>query len=479
MPGLLDGAPGGTLRQMSVATEYPARRQPDGSHWYRPNLDKGQDARQWGWTNDPKQAHDDYQCIVCFGHPSTCDCPGGPTHPPTTVLGQTPTPDTPTIVLAMEPQPQEETMTDATELGIAPPPARVTQWAEYPLPPALNRPSFKFNQYGHYLLPDPITGLPVGFVRATTAAKTLDDTYNLSRWMTRTQVASVLKLVEFATAPEPNDIAVDMLSDLRKQIENGNGSNVNNIIERVDDFNGGKHAAEFGDAIHEWCGAIDAHLITIDQVPDQFRPWVDAYRKLLARYGFIAIAEYVERLVLNDAGEERIVGTFDRIFRCVETGELYMGDLKTSKANNLKWSWMTWPVQMNAYARARLMMGLDGKSWEPMPVVNEKMGLLIHLPSDAPNQAHMMPMNLKVADEYMATSLRARSHRKNAKHDIPGLTTPIPTARSLRWTQAFQGLQDARSLSDLDKVWEEFQDVWSDELTELGHTVAQLFSATQ
>lgn len=365
---------------------------------------------------------------------------------------------------------------NATDVGIAQPLARTTQWAEYPLPPELPRPRPKYNQYGHYLMPDPQTGLPTGFVRATTVAKTLDDTYNLSRWTTRTQVASVLKLVEYA-ADGTNAIAVQMLTELRKAIEAGNGSDVNQLIERIDAFNGGKNSAEFGDAVHEWCAALDASMVTIDAVPAMFRPWVDAYRAILARHGLIAVAEYVERLVLNDSGIERVVGTLDRIFRCVATGELYLGDIKTSKADNLKYSWVTWPVQLTGYARARLMYGLD-EQWAPMPALNAEMGLLVHLPSDAPEKSHLMPMRLSCGDRYLETSLVTRAHRKDAKHDVPGLTTPVPTKEALRWVQAHQAIQAACTVSDLDTAWAEFQDVWSDELTQLGHTVAGLITAT-
>lgn len=365
--------------------------------------------------------------------------------------------------------------TDVTDLGIAQPLARTTQWAEYPLPPMLPRPRPKFNHHGHYLMPDPVSGLPTGFVRATTVAKTLDDTYNLSRWTTRTQCASVLKLSDYAAGG--NEIAINMLAELRAAIDAGNGPDVNNLIDRIDAFNGGKNSAEFGDAVHEWCAAVDTGMVLLRDVPEMFRPWVDAYRSILARHGLIAVAQYVERLVLNDNGTERVVGTLDRIFMCVATGELYLGDLKTSKADNVKWSWMTWPVQLAGYARARLMYGLD-EQWQPMPQINGDMGLLVHLPSDAPQQAHLLPMRLSCGDTYLATSIDARAHRKNAKYDVPGLTTPVPTKEALRWVQAHQAIQAADTVSALDTVWAEFQDVWSDELTQLGHTVAGLITAT-
>lgn len=368
-------------------------------------------------------------------------------------------------------------MSAATDLGIAPPAGqdRKTQWAEYPLPPLLPRPQPKFNQWKQYVLPHPDTGLPTGYVRATTAAKTLDNTYNLSRWTTRTQVASCLKLADAAATG--NAVAVQMYTELRKAIDGGNGNDVNQLIDRIDAFNGGKNSGEFGDAVHEWCAALDSGMVVLSQVPVQFQPWVVAYQRVLAKAGLIAVVQYIERLVLNDDGEEHVVGTLDRIFMCVVTGELFLGDLKTSKAENITYSWVTWPTQLVAYARARLMFKLDGTGWEPMPQLNPEMGLLVHLPSDAPEKAHLLPMRLTSGDEYMATSLRARHHNKHAKHDVPGLTTPVPSAAALRYVEARQRIQAVQAVSDLDAIWAEFQDVWSDELTTFGHVVAGLFTA--
>lgn len=46
---------------MSVAEQYPARTDTNGTTWYRPVRPKGIDFDQWGWTSDPRQAHPDYE----------------------------------------------------------------------------------------------------------------------------------------------------------------------------------------------------------------------------------------------------------------------------------------------------------------------------------------------------------------------------------------------------------------------------------
>ncbi|WP_237146503.1 PD-(D/E)XK nuclease family protein [Mycobacteroides abscessus] len=45
---------------VSVAEEYPARTDDNGTTWYRPVRPKGIGIDQWGWTSQPEQAHPDY-----------------------------------------------------------------------------------------------------------------------------------------------------------------------------------------------------------------------------------------------------------------------------------------------------------------------------------------------------------------------------------------------------------------------------------
>lgn len=45
---------------MSVAEQYPAHKDSNGTRWYRPQLEAGTGIGQWGWTSDPRQAHSDY-----------------------------------------------------------------------------------------------------------------------------------------------------------------------------------------------------------------------------------------------------------------------------------------------------------------------------------------------------------------------------------------------------------------------------------
>lgn len=493
----------------SVASQWPAQPDPGtGLTWYRPARDKGMSIEQWGWTSEPNQAHDDYKCFGCFRHPSRCTC-NGPA--PVTVIACEPneTPHLPECPdcgsrrydcphrVPSVPTTTEESVTEVQFVAGGSTP-RTTEWSEYPLPPAAPRFTPKFNGYRQYLLPHPDGGLPTGFARATTVAKTLDDTFRLGLWSERTKVASVVKLIDAALSghggliellstaamaasdTDPvrphNERAVELVEQLLTALAGDKPGPQNDTIDLINNYNGGQDANEFGTAVHAWLEALDLGQIQLWQIPAMFQPWAKAYRDALQRVGMIAVPIYVERLVLDDSGEETIVGTLDRIYFCVTTGELYLGDVKTSKAENLQYSWLAYVVQLNAYARARLMMATDGSGWEPMPKINPDMAVLVHVPSDAPEKSAAIPYRLKTGDKYKTTSITAREHRRMAKHEVPGMTTPVPSPAALRFVAAYQAIQDTRSVDDLNAIWEQYQDVWTDDLTQLGHTVAALFT---
>lgn len=46
---------------MSVAEQYPARTDTNGTTWYRPGFTGKTPPSMWGWTSDPRQAHPDYE----------------------------------------------------------------------------------------------------------------------------------------------------------------------------------------------------------------------------------------------------------------------------------------------------------------------------------------------------------------------------------------------------------------------------------
>lgn len=434
----------------TVAEQYPARTDDNDTTWYRPERRAGESMSQWGWTADPEQADPSYAA------PRAAD---GPTHH---------------YVITDDPTTEEDTsMTAIADDGEIV--GRTTEWQGYPLPPEPPRFQPKFNGWKQYLLPSPTTGRPTGFARATTISDTLDDTFGLSRWKRRETVRYVLSLLDRAaeSTPEGNR-AAERVEELRTAYRTASKVGIiDGVLDLIDNEGGGKDAAELGTCVHAWLEALDLGTVLYRDLPEFIRPYADAYYAILTRFGLIAEPIYCERIVLNDRGEESVVGTLDRIYRVVSTGELVLGDVKTSKS--LEYSWLPYAVQLAVYGWATKMLKVDGSGWEHMPPINKEFAILMHIPSDQPERSQAVTMDLWWGGGTMVTAIETRRLRKEAKNVVPFKhAIPVPSPEALRYVEARRALMDISAPEDLNRVWEQYQDVWDDALTALGEQLAAL-----
>lgn len=373
---------------------------------------------------------------------------------------------------------KEMTMTEIAADGEVAVQERSTPTMHYPLPPEPPRFQPTWNRYRQYQLPSPTTGRPTAFVRASTVAKVMDDRYNLELWVQRKLVSAVLT-ASGVQQMHPGNVSEEgrELAALYAELTVADPTNqkFNAILERMDDLTGGKDAQELGTAVHAWLEAVDIGQVRPTDVPEFFQPYLRAYRTLLTRHGLVPEAVYVERIVLNDSGEETVVGTIDRIYRVVATGELFMGDVKTSKT--LDYSWLEYGIQVGGvYAGATRMLAVDGSAWEPMPTLNGDMALLVHVPSDQPERASVVTFDIGFCREAYHHALRVRDLRRRASKEVPFVhPIPTPTPEALRYVEARHAIQDISDPAELTGVWEQYQDVWTDDLTELGKQTAALF----
>lgn len=515
----------------TVAQLYPARVQPDGTIWYRAGGGKMD-----GWTASPERADPSYRdpgapepipyaasdvqrdrnCEQCLGehHKSTDQLKFDPRQKLwLCVVCRTESDLAFTDALQAEmesvatgndaeliPQAVEvlnvlqegiDQMTEISHNGEAVERQRETQWSRYPLPPAPPRFRPTFNRFKQYMLPHPSTGRETSFARATTVSETMDNRYTLERWIQRQKVNAVMSGIEveqtLADAEAHGDAPVSdilievgkLMTALRAELANGNGTKTNDVVDMLDNMAGGRDSAELGEAVHAWLEAIDIGQVRPADVPEMFVPYVAPYRDLLLRHALIPVPEYVERIVYNDMGEETIVGTLDRIYRVVDTGELVLGDVKTSKASNLEYSWLTYAVQLVIYRLARLMLSTDGTTWENMPEITGKAMYLMHIPSDQPDRSACITLDGEFGWEGLQEAIKVRQLRTRASKEAPfkhAIPTPSPAA--LRYAAARHAIQDISAPAELAVLWEEYQDVWDEDLTALGRQIAALFTAT-
>lgn len=396
-------------------------------------------------------------------------------------------------------------MTEVSLDGELAPPT--TQWGGYPLPPPIpGRFKPQYNRYKQYVLPHPTTGRDSAFTRATTVAKVMDDSYNLDKWADRQLISAVLNGVRlqmaYANDPEglPDMRSADILSAMNTLwAADPTTQKMNGAADVVTNLQGGSDASEFGTAVHAWLEALDVGIVRPSQVPLLFQDHTEAYRGLLKRHGLLPVPEYTERIVCNAetavaipsyhvengavvldeprtlSGGETITGTLDRLFRVISTGELKVGDVKTSKAESLQYGVLAFCVQLAIYRYAQWMLSLDGKAWEPMPALAGDTAYLMHVPSDDPQRAACVAVNLAFGDEALRISVYVRDLRRRAKHEGLVGTIPIPSPEALQWAEARHAIQDIQDPSELAGIWSAHQSIWTDELTALGQQIAALF----
>jgi hypothetical protein len=233
--------------------------------------------------------------------------------------------------------------------------------------------------------------VPGGLTSVTNLVGAFEDTRALSVW------EQALALVGLALSPELYEELVLMVHqarsegvvfemmrnypDLRAALAGSpydQKVNALSVIGRAKEVAKASAAARKGTNRHtawEHRGATGELIGT----PDIQTSTVNAER-LLAEAGYVRIPGLSERVVRNL--EVRTAGKFDDIVMSIETGRLYIADLKT-KATAF-YSWMTTDAQLATYARSEWMLTEDRKGYEPGPLhhVDQSEGLILHVPSD-------------------------------------------------------------------------------------------------
>ena len=221
---------------------------------------------------------------------------------------------------------------------------------QIPEPPPDPKPQPTRDRYDRYI----IGGKP--HTRVTTIAKTIDDTYNLTKWGKR--------LVAQGVASNPR-IAGQIVAAA------GNKKQLDAICEQALDAAGGNEARNIGDLLHRLCELVDlgqepAHI------PDPWAADIDAYKQAIHTHRLTP--EHVEVILVNpDMG---YAGTADNLYRLPD-GRLLVGDRKTGGYM----SWHTFAVQLALYANATHLYNPGADQLTPAPNIDRAEGIIVHLPA--------------------------------------------------------------------------------------------------
>jgi hypothetical protein len=267
------------------------------------------------------------------------------------------------------------------------------------------------DQWGRYLIVPPNGGKPVGYTRATTVAKALDDTSNLMLWGQRMTATGLAK--------RPDLLALVSTTTDKKRL--------NDICERAKEAGGATERRDLGTALH----AMIESSFTVDgyAAPDAYAADVAAVVSTLRDAGLRPVATMHERTCVMDA--HRIAGTFDLVLEAEgQDGRLFIADIKTGAASSLSYAALGFAVQLAIYANADALyvqgpMPADDVR-TPMLDVDKGLAYIVHVePGSGVCDLHLL--DIAAGWEALETAMAVRQWR-NRK----GLLVAVPPkSRSL------------------------------------------------
>lgn len=294
---------------------------------------------------------------------------------------------------------------------------------------SLNQPQTEVrrDRWGRYQVLPPGADKLVGYTRATTIAKLLDDTSSLMAWnarMTALGLAQRPDLVALvATTPQDDKRALD------------------GIVKRASEAGGATVRRDLGTAIH---GMLERRLADPTfKAPEPYQADIDAIIAAIDDAGLQFVENMTERIVVND--DIQVAGTFDLLL--TNGTETFIADLKTG--SSVKYGGLGFAIQLAIYAHAHNLYtqgpAKDGSEdiREPMPEVSKTVGIIIHCqPQTAEVKLHWL--DLEAGTEALAIALEVKRLRK---------LQPLHEFTLTQATAAIHGHQRPGQVQHVDDAW--------------------------
>ena len=273
------------------------------------------------------------------------------------------------------------------------------------------------DRWGRYLIPDPETGKPTGYTRATTFAKSVSDTFGLTKWMLRMGGLGLAQRQDLLLAVASTDP--------------GDNKTLDRLMEEAKDHAGAMAGATIGTALHTFTEQYDLGLNPV--VPAPFDADVAAYAQAIVDADLTILPEHIEQIVVIPSLE--VAGTLDRIVRTAD-GRLVIADLKTGK--DVSYAMGEIAVQLALYAAAPWTFDPATGELNPMPVVDQETALVFHAPAGT-GTCTVLEVDITAGRAMFDTITTVRGWRKRRDLHKPYISTPpapvLPSgAESARFT---------------------------------------------
>lgn len=266
-------------------------------------------------------------------------------------------------------------------------------------PPTAARPEPSRDRYGRYLLPQP-AGKDKGYTRATTIAKTLSDTYGLTRWQVRMAAQGLTQ--------RPDLFA-------RVAAAAGDTKTLDVVCEEAKEAAAASSGANIGTALHAFSEAVDAGRPV--HIPAPWDADVAAYTAALTAARITVDPDFIETVLALHSLE--VAGTMDRLVTMPD-GRRLIADLKTGK--DLTYGWGEIAIQLALYAHAEQIFDVATGQYRPMPEVDQDEALVMHLPAGQA-RCDLYVVDIAAGWDAVQTALVVRAWRKRRD-----LATLLPAA---------------------------------------------------
>jgi len=293
------------------------------------------------------------------------------------------------------------------------------------------------------------SGKPVGRTRVTTFVKAASDNKAINDWGKRNVVIGAAR-------------RRDLILQANELTHEKDRDKLNSLVLELEAAAGAKVGSDLGTFLHEFTEYMDAGEKTWQDAPPEFQRSLALYAQALADAGLEPIRSLIERTtIIREFGW--VCGTFDRIFYHRPSGQYVIGDLKTGKTmaygkNEIEAQLWTYAHGVNqngiydwhtrTWSDPLLGLGLPGPEVPRGQGVSEKVGVVIHMPVQGPDEGtvKLLWADLENGARYAALCDSVRSFpggRMAPWGDGPA--APV----SLTWEDRFRAVRTAEEATAL------------------------------
>ena len=260
------------------------------------------------------------------------------------------------------------------------------------------------DQWGRYKVLPPKGKKPVGYSRATTIAKALDDTSNLAAWGKR--------MTALGLAVRPDLLAMVQTTDAADK------KALDRLCESASEAGGATARRDIGTALHKM---FEQSCITPGyKPPATYAADITAIHQTLREAGLQVVDECSELMVVID--KHQIAGMADLIVERISDGELFIADLKTG--SSVQYGALGWAIQLSIYANADNIYiqgaAVDGSEdlRAPMPAVNKQQAFIIHCEPES-GSCTLHTLNIERGFQALECAMEVREWRKARQLLVP------------------------------------------------------------